>query len=354
MIRAPNLRRVRQLANDAELSRGALAHPAVSVTRDAVSLPYQLDVPRRDLVNTGPFATVFVLWRQANLVDRLYFGYFAGLALLIAGLHARVRVWPAYLGLHAAMILAIAGLTAGSRRSRVLRFLHDWYPLAVFIVCFEEIARLSFLLVDHWQDWWLMRLEACLFPGDPVLWLRQFASPVLTEVLEAGYFSYFVLLMIVGGTLYRRQDKVPFRQVMAASVISYFACYAVYLAFPTEGPAHTLGVHAPVAGGVFHWVVLLIQRHAGVHGNAFPSSHVAAGVVAVFFAWKYAPRLAAWLTPLATLLCLGAVYDGYHYASDVIAGIAVGALAAVFVTTARVSAAGQARASGECAQQPSC
>jgi membrane-associated phospholipid phosphatase len=46
------------------------------------------------------------------------------------------------------------------------------------------------------------------------------------------------------------------------------------------------------------------------------------------FAWRYAPRLAAWLTPLVVLLCFGAVYDGYHYASDVIAGVVVGIVVA--------------------------
>ncbi len=74
-------------------------------------------------------------------------------------------------------------------------------------------------------------------------------------------------------------------------------------------------------------MVQLIQSNAGVHGNAFPSVHVAGGVVSLFFAWKYAPKLGLALTPLVFLLCIGAVYDRYHYVSDVIAGLEVGIIA---------------------------
>lgn len=266
-----------------------------------------------------------------NLVDWLYAGYFFGLGILIFALRQRVPAWPAYLALHAACLAGLLLLgAAAARRNRVWNFLHDWYPLVAFIVCFEEVARLSFLLVDGWQDAWLLALEARLFPVPPTVWLQRFASPGFTELMEVGYFSYFALLMIVGGVLYRRADRRPFREIMSASVLSYFFCYAVFLLFPTEGPAHTLAAQHTVAlhGGPFHWAVLEIQRLGGVHGNAFPSSHVAAGVVALIFAWRYAPRLGAALTPPVVLLCAGAVYDRYHYFSDVVAGVAVGGLAA--------------------------
>jgi membrane-associated phospholipid phosphatase len=60
----------------------------------------------------------------------------------------------------------------------------------------------------------------------------------------------------------------------------------------------------------------LVREAAGRH-NAFPSAHVAGAVVALIFAWRHAPKLGLSLPPLVTLLCLGAVYDRYHYLSDV-------------------------------------
>ena len=273
-------------------------------------------------------------FQQLNLVDRLYYGYFLVLGLVVVVFHTRVPHWHSYLGLHALILMIITALALAQRRSKVIGFLHDWYPLAIFIFCFEEISRLSLMIIPHWQDAYLLSLEARVFPTPPTVWFGTIATPWLTEIMEIGYFSYFVLLMIVGGVLYGRSDRRPFRQVMTASVASYLLCYVVFILFPTEGPAHTLrALHTtPIpGGGPFHWAVLLIQRHAGVHGCAFPSSHVAAGFVDLIFAWKCAPRLGAALTPLVIFLCLGAVYDRYHYASDVVAGLMVGALAAGLV-----------------------
>lgn len=268
-------------------------------------------------------------WESLNFVDRLYFGYFLGLGLLILILAQRLAAWPVYLEVHAVALLIIGLLALGARRSGLWRFLHNWYPLLIFIVCFEEVSRLSFLIVDHWQDQYLLDFEVRLFSTPPTVWFGRLASPLVTEIMEVGYFSYFVLLMIVGGALYPRPDKTAFRQVMATSVVSYLLCYMWFIGFPTEGPAHTLAALHTVElrGGPFHWLVLLIQKHGGVHGNAFPSSHVAAGFVALFFAWRYTPRLGAALTPLVILLCLGAVYDRYHYASDVVAGLVVAVIA---------------------------
>ena len=57
-------------------------------------------------------------------------------------------------------------------------------------------------------------------------------------------------------------------------------------------------------------------------------------VVAVYFAWQYLPRVRWVLTALVCLLCVGAVYDRYHYVSDVLAGALVGLGAAFWITIA--------------------
>jgi membrane-associated phospholipid phosphatase len=268
-----------------------------------------------------------------TVVDWLYVVWFLGLSGLILVFHSRLLGWQDYLTVHVVSLWIIVLLATGSERSATARFLHDWYPLAFFIFCFEETARLSFLVIDRWRDMYILRFEAWAFPVPPTVWLNRFASRGFTELMEVGYFSYFVLLIIVGGALYSRPGKREFRQVMTASVLAYLVCYVFFILFPTEGPAHTLAhVHEiALVGGPFHWAVLLIQRFAGVHGNAFPSSHVAEGMVTLIFAWRYKPRLGAGLTPLVFLLCCGAVYDWYHYASDVIAGLAVGTLCAAVV-----------------------
>jgi len=272
-----------------------------------------------------------------TFADRTLLWFFMLAISLIAVRAYRVAEWPVLISVNVVCLGLIAVFIAMRRRNEIWRFVHDWYPMAMFIVCFEEVSRLSFVIRDGWQDHFLLALEAKLFAVPPTVWLGQHGSGWITEVLEIGYFSYFVLLMIVGGMLYPSRDRRKFRRVMDATVLAYMFCYAAFILFPTEGPAHTLASShlSPLpGGGPFHWMVGLIQRNAGVHGNAFPSAHVAGAVVAVYFAWQYLPRVRWVLTALVCLLCVGAVYDRYHYVSDVVAGALVGLGAAFWITIA--------------------
>ena len=273
-----------------------------------------------------------------NFADRALLWFFMLAISLIAVRAYRVAEWLALIGVNVVCMGLITVFIVMRRRNEFWRFVHDWYPMAMFIVCFEEVSRLSFVIRDGWQDHFLLALEAKLFAVPPTVWLGQHGSGWTTEILEIGYFSYFVLLMIVAGMLYPGQDRRKFRRVMDATVLAYLVCYAIFILFPTEGPAHTLaGSHlSPLpGGGPFHWMVEIIQRNAGVHGNAFPSAHVAGAVVALFFAWQYLPRVRWVLTVLVSLLCVGAVYDRYHYASDVVAGALVGLGSALWIIVAR-------------------
>jgi membrane-associated phospholipid phosphatase len=263
-----------------------------------------------------------VWWRRANLTDRVLLIYFVGLGGAILVLRDRVPGWPAFLLLHLICAALIVALVAAAHRVPTA---HAWYPLPMPILMFEEVAQLNFLFVDGWRDRHLLAFEAALFAEPPTVWLGRFASPIVTEILALGYVSYFFILLVVAATLSRRADQAPFFGVMAATVLAYVACYMVFITFPTEGPAHTLAhLHtAPLGGGPLHALVVFTQQ-AGVHGNAFPSAHVAGAVAPLVFAWRHARTLALWLTPLVVLLGVGAVYFRYHYASDVLAGIPIG------------------------------
>jgi membrane-associated phospholipid phosphatase len=269
------------------------------------------------------------LWRRAAFVDRLYVGYFVGLSALVVLQRHAIGDWPVFLALHAAGLGVVAAAVQASPRRP---WVQAWYPVLMPLVTFPEVARLNLMFADGWRDAHLLAVEAWLFPEPPTFWLRGMVPPVVAELFQIGYLSYFLLLLIVAGVLRRRGQEAPFRGVIAASVLAYLLCYVVFLMAPMEGPVHTLRHISgpPPFDGPFHALVRLVQR-AGVHGNAFPSAHVAGALPPVIFAWRHAPRLGAVMTLLVALMGLGAVYDGYHYASDVVAGVAVGAAAAAIV-----------------------
>jgi membrane-associated phospholipid phosphatase len=284
------------------------------------------------------------LWRRANFTDRLLMMYFAALAAVIVLRRHHVDAWPSYIAVHAAVVALIAVLAWRQTRWPTA---HAWYPLVIPLLAFPEAALLHDLFVDEWRDRYLLAFEAALFPQPPTVWLGGFSSVAFSETVQLGYLSFFLFLPCVAAVLYIRPQQQPFFGLMAATMLGYVICYTIFLLFPTEGPAHTLRhLHTqPLPSGPLYSAVLFLQK-AGTHGNAFPSAHAVGAVVPVIFAWRYAPRLAPWLLPLLVLMCIGAVYDRYHYASDMIGGLIVGVAAAAWVlSSARCGGAHQAIAS---------
>lgn len=286
-----------------------------------------------------------------NWTDRMLLGWYVALGMaMLASEHYTISGLR-YLPQHVLIIAMIVALAALAPRGGWFRFAHNWYPIFVFIALFEEIARLSLVFVPRWQDAVILRAEASIFSTEPNVWLNQHHGLLTTEILEFGYFTFYWILPVVGGFLYEEiwhtkthnavpDAKKPFRIWMDATVVGYIISYVTYLLFPTEGPARTLAATVSREGGLFHWLVLLIQHHGGVHGNAFPSGHVMASVVALLAALQWKRRLGLFLLIPVLLMCVGAVYDGYHYASDVAAGGIVGVAAFYFVTLIRLRESG--------------
>ena len=272
--------------------------------------------------------------RGASPADRLLVAYFLVGALAIALRRDHVAGWPYFLVLHAACLAIVAGLIAGSKRWPVL---HAWYPILMALVIFEEVAPLNLMFVGEWQDRHLLAFESAMFAQPPTVWLSRFASPLVTEVLAIGYFSYYVMLAGVALVLYRRRDMAAFQDVMASGVLAYLICYVIFVVFPTEGPSHTLRhlQAGTFSGGPFWATVALIQATAGVHGNAFPSAHAAGAMVALVFSWRHVRWLTVSMLLFVILMCVGAVYLRYHYASDMIAGLLVGLTACEYPRSRR-------------------
>ncbi len=282
-----------------------------------------------------------------NATDTMLALWYLALTLALLSRSQPFANYYAYFVQHLIVLLLILFFSTLSGLGRWWRFAHNWYPTLVFIAAFEETARLSLAFIPHWQDPHILRAEAAIFSVPPTVWLSRFRSFWMTELLEFGYFTFYWIMFVVGGFLYEgiwyarssaeaNNPRQPFRIWMDATVLGYVICYIVYLLFPTEAPAYTLPRQvSSTFTSPFHWLVLLIQHHAGVHGNAFPSGHIMASVVAVLSAAKWKPDLARWLTVPVLLMCVGAVYDGYHYASDIFAGAILGAIVFWFLSSIR-------------------
>jgi membrane-associated phospholipid phosphatase len=266
-----------------------------------------------------------------NLTNRVYLAVHVALTLLVCARFDMVPRWPWYLAWNALAIATILLLARLKSHGRLWEFAHDWLPAIFFTSAFEEVSFLSLTLRGTWQNPTLLAWESALFAVPPGEWLRQYSSPWFSELLEVGYASFYPLYPVVGGVLWTWRERPrftgAFRRMTDALSVGYVICYTIYLLFPTLSPSHYVGIdtgRANSSGAPFHFFVRLVQENAGVRGNAFPSAHIMLAVVVLVFAWRYLPRAAPWILVCILLTCAGAVYDGYHYALDVIGGAAIG------------------------------
>ena len=266
-----------------------------------------------------------------NLTDRVYLAVHVALTVLVCARLDVVPHWPRHLAWNAMAIATILLLAHLKSHGTLWEFAHDWLPTIFFMSAFEEVSFLSLTLRGTWQNPTLLAWESALFAVPPGEWLRQYSSPWFSELLEVGYASFYPLYPVVGGVLWTWRERPrftgAFRRMTDALSVGYVICYTIYLLFPTLSPSHMVGIdtgRANSSGAPFHFFVRLVQENAGVRGNAFPSAHIMLAVVVLVFAWRYLPRAAPWILVCILLTCAGAVYDGYHYALDVIGGAAIG------------------------------
>jgi membrane-associated phospholipid phosphatase len=265
-----------------------------------------------------------------NRTDRIYLVVHVCLTVLVCARHDRVPHWPAYAVWNCIAIAAILLAARKQGDSEIWEFAHDWLPLVFFTTAFEETAALTLAIRGGWQNGYLAAFDSRLFGASPMEWMHARAREWVVEFLEFGYFTFYPLYPSVGGWFWgfrkRARYRGAFRGMTDTLSTGYAICYTMYLLFPTQSPDNRAGVQqiGSAQAGVFQQMVRTIQNHAGVHGNAFPSAHIMLTFVVLMFAYRYLPQVAPWLLAPILLMCVGAVYDGYHYPSDVVAGALIG------------------------------
>ena len=171
--------------------------------------------------------------------------------------------------------------------------------------------------------------EHALFGGNPsATWAAHLPYVALSEALHLSYASYYLLVLLPPVVLYVRGARTEFARTefartLLALALVYAACFSTYLLFPVDGPRYLVGpAHAP--DGPVRAFVLHLLAAGSSRGTAFPSSHVAASVVATLCALRADRRLGIPIAILTTGLTLGTVYGGFHYGVDALAGLITG------------------------------
>jgi len=261
-------------------------------------------------------------------IDRATLAYL--LVALVVTLVRGPRYWPAVALLPVGLLLAaaVAGIAAPRARSAgpLGRFLAEFYPLLLTIGLYTQVGLVNAARgVSH--DSVVEGWEQAIFSGQPALaWIRAFPSPAWSALMHAAYLSYYAILVSAPLGLWLTGRRAAARATLLLTVLAFYACYTSFLFFPVAGPRYLFppAQNAATAIPIAAWTQRLLEA-GSAWGTAFPSSHVAAALVAATCAWRWLRPLGAVLLPVTLLMSLATVYGQFHYAVDAVAGAALAA-----------------------------
>jgi membrane-associated phospholipid phosphatase len=271
-----------------------------------------------------------------NPVHRLWATY-AVLSGIAAFFPYRPVAWPVVIFMHglvAALFWPVPPFKQGwdflsARWPAVVRLPFDWLPVLLVPLLYIELAPLNMMVHGgRYFDSIILAIEHFVF-GMPSRNLAQhFPILWLSEILHAGYLSYYLIIFVPPFILYVTGRKLEFRRAVFTVLLSFFMHYMFFIYFPVQGPRYLFP--APTGtiarGSVFQLTHKLLEAGSS-RGAAFPSSHVGVSVTQTLIMMRYSPRLSIALAVLTILLANGAVYGGFHYATDAFFGLMLGTIA---------------------------
>ena len=220
----------------------------------------------------------------------------------------------------------------------VLQFIHRWYVILIIIFVFKEIYFMN-RAIHFWKDYdsILIVVDHAIFGIHPTQWMYQFAHPVLTEILQIAYASYYFLMIFVGYELYREKRLAEFSFALFCIFYGFYLSYLGYLTLPSVGPRFTLHDFQTInleLPGI--WITELIRTGLDigesipsnvrnpvdyVQRDVFPSGHTQMTLITMYCALHYKIRFRWVVVVVGSLLIISTVYLRYHYVIDLIAGV---------------------------------
>ena len=226
-----------------------------------------------------------------------------------------------------------AGPGANLQRVRRLRAMgRDFAPFYAVLVLYEALAQLTPVLRPQVVDASLVRIDRAVLGVDAAVWIGRFASPLLSWVMATCYGAYFIIPGALAAFLYAAGPAARglFRDYIVAGSLTAVLGFVGYLLVPAVGPyvfqADLFPTRLP-GGGYSPVFLQAVDDFRGIGRDCFPSLHAAHMTVALVFAHRFRRALFVAMLPVGLGLYVSTIYLRMHYVTDVVAGIALGAVA---------------------------
>jgi membrane-associated phospholipid phosphatase len=276
-------------------------------------------------------------------VDTLIILFGTMMCVICIAMAGKIGSWYLLVGGNAVMaggIAVLALLNGRFPKSRAVKIVYNWYPVPLIFLIFKEVYVIiqSGGLSDH--DPLLIAIDRFLFFGaNPTDLLYHISFPLLTEVLQIAYVSYYFIMIAVAAELYMKESDAQFRDYVFLIVYGFFLSYIGYLLLPGVGPRFTLYDFSAIDRDLPGlWLTPAIRGflNAGesiptgvanavafAQRDVFPSGHTEMTLIALYAATIFKIRSRYVLYVFGTLLIISTVYLRYHYVVDLLGGAAV-------------------------------
>jgi membrane-associated phospholipid phosphatase len=219
----------------------------------------------------------------------------------------------------------------GGAAGRVLGFVRAFYVHVFYGPYFAEVILLSQAVWGGWSlDGLVAGLEAAVFGFQPAVAFSEGLRHLrwVNELFFLGYFSYYPIITTGFWVMFTRGHAEAARRAVFIATTSFALLYVWYVLVPVHGPKYFFDAlhqawYGPFEGYLAVPLMKTIFNNMSLAGAAFPSSHVAIGVIAVLLIRRHLRGLYRIYLALLAVLAVSTVYIYAHYAVDVIAGLAV-------------------------------
>jgi membrane-associated phospholipid phosphatase len=273
---------------------------------------------------------------SVDVVSIVFLLFLIGLNLVF---FRRVSVWLEIIAIDIAVIAIIFTLAywAETKKTSFFIGLHRLYAYPFILFVFKEIYLMVRPIHPMDYDWLFISIDRWIFGVNPTQWMMQFAHPVLTEIFQIAYFSYYILFIMLGVELYRKHTIEEFDHGAFLVVYGFYLSYLGYFLLPAIGPRFTLhdfyGINKELPGLFFtSWMRNFINAGESisfrmtnaaefVQRDVFPSGHTQLALIIVYVGHWYKLKTRWIMTVLAGLLIVSTVYLRYHYVVDLLGGV---------------------------------
>lgn len=203
------------------------------------------------------------------------------------------------------------------------------FPVICVLVIFESLELLVHDINPKDIDPFLIRLDYLIFGDHPTVMLESLYTPIVTDILQVAYSTYYFLPISFGLILKLRRRDSEFDRTVFFILLCFYLSYIGYILFPALGPRYTMNhLQSSELKGIFiaESIQEILNRLEGIKRDAFPSGHTAVVLVVSGLAYRFHKGFFYATIPVITLLIFSTVYCRYHYVVDVIGGIALAAI----------------------------